>query len=91
MEDGYLSYGSFYGNTGPNNAISAGVLSESQIEDVWQDFKDLKYEEEQIKETFKLIPRLVDKKLNWTGNFDGDIGTVINPSLYLNNSIIFLL
>ena len=85
MEDGYLSYGSFYGNTGPNNALSSGILSESQIEDVWHDFKDLKYLKSQIEETFKLIPRLVDKKRNWTENFDGDIGTVINSSLYLNS------
>lgn len=85
MSDGYLSYGSFYGDTGPNNQISAGVLSESQIEDVWHDFKNLKYKKNKIKETFKLIPRLVDKKVNWTENFDGDIGTVINPSLYLSS------
>lgn len=85
IDDGYLSYGSFYGDTGPNNQISAGILSGSQIEDVWHDFKDLKYLKSQIKETFKLIPRLVDKKQNWTENFHGDIGTVINPSLYMNS------
>ena len=85
IDDGYLSYGSFYGDTGPNNQITAGVLSESQIEDVWHDFKDLDYKKSEIKETFKSIPRLVDKKINWTENFHGDIGTVINPSLHLSS------
>jgi hypothetical protein len=85
IDDGYLSYGSYYGDTGPNNLLSAGILSESQIEDVWHDFKDLKYLKSQIEETFKLVPRLVDKKRNWTENFNGDIGTVINSSLYMNS------
>ncbi len=85
IDDGYLSYGSYYGDTGPNNFLSAGILSESQIEDVWHDFKDLKYLKSQIEEAFKLIPRLVDAKKNWTENFHGDIGTVINSSLYMNS------
>jgi|TARA_Y100000310_G_scaffold231464_1_gene234026 hypothetical protein len=80
IDDGYLSYGNYYPVT--EQHLEFGVSERMGYE---EDFYELDYKKKDIEDALNKTPRIIDYKKNWDKNLSGNIGTIINPTLYLNS------
>tara|TARA_Y100001963_G_C6784183_1_gene451623 strand:- start:941 stop:2269 length:1329 start_codon:yes stop_codon:yes gene_type:complete len=80
IDDGYVSYGNYYPVTEQHSEF--GVSERKGYE---EDFYSLDYDKNIIENALNKTPKVIDYKKNWDKDLEGNIGTIINPSLYLNS------